>query len=99
MKTYRIIISDNAWNDISDISNYISSVSSEANAQMVIRRIFDKLATFKTFPKRNIIYGHDEKGRTLRATMAGKYRIIYHVSDSEVWIARIVSRASNYINL
>ena len=93
MKKYKVVFSELAKNDLTNIYNFVTDVSSEENAILVISRIAKQVTNLNAFPERSesVIKGKD--GELIRVTISGKYRIFYYVNKKtkEVVIARIMN--------
>lgn len=98
MREYSVVISPEAERDLWEIRGYVAEVSSEANAEFVIERLKAKADTFNFAPERNEIVGTDTRGRSVRATTTGRYRLVYIVKrdEHEVVISRVFSVGRDY---
>ena len=92
MKRFKIVLSKKAEKDIENIYSYISDTFSEQDAIIVITKIYKKIMLLDVFPERTEPFEKDKNGQDLRATISGRYRVIYVVekSKSKVFIARIL---------
>lgn len=97
MRKYKIVFAKEAKEDLKNIRVYVERVSSVQNANMVTKRIAKKIRSFNVFPERSEIFDENGSGLLLRATISGKYRIIYAVKKQtkEVVIVRIISASQD----
>ena len=89
MKQYKIQYADEASLDLQNIFEFIRDISFEWNAKRVLARIERHIVSFRNFPERDEIIGEISGGRKLRATISGKYRILYYV-DKDNGVVQIV---------
>ncbi|MBX9783614.1 MAG: type II toxin-antitoxin system RelE/ParE family toxin [Chitinophagaceae bacterium] len=89
MVKLRIIIDDAAGQSLKEAYNYIKKDSLQ-NAQKVVSEIRD---SFKQLAEKPLLHAPDkyrlDKNPSFRAYEIHKYRISYHVGDSEIRIIRI----------
>lgn len=93
MKKYEIVFSELAKKDLTNIYNYVTDISSEENAVLVISRIAKQVAKLDVFPERSESFIKGKDGELVRVTISGRYRIFHYVDKKtkKVVIARIVS--------
>lgn len=98
MREYDVRITEDARSDLHSIYQYVVKVSFVENAELVKDRIIQKLESFRYAPERSGVVGVDQHGWNIRSTSAGRYRILYAVSQEtrEVFIARILGIGRDY---
>lgn len=97
MKEYKVVFSERATERLEDIYDYVCAASlTRWVARQVITEIEQKVRSLNTFPKRDEIY-KVINGYEYRFTHAGKYRIVYRVSDEDgiVYITSIMHVKQN----
>lgn len=101
MQEYSIVIAQAAKADLRNIYQYVKEISSAYDAEHVIRHLAEKINSFNFFPERTEPFARDQHGRPLRATVSGRYRVIYIVKREthEVIIVRVVSVAQDFKEL
>ena len=92
---YKVSMSDEANDDIKNISNYLE----EKIFNKVMKQIDTYIENLTYMPKihRRIIYQR-EPGREYRRIVCGKYIIIYKIIKKEIIILRIFNQRENYLN-
>lgn len=89
-KKYKVNISHNAQNDIEHIFYYIAADSTN-NAKKFILELEEKIFSLDTFPERfayipeNLYFGTNYRHITYK-----KYRVIYKINNSSVYILRVI---------
>ncbi len=89
-KKYKINISHNAQNDTEHIFYYIAADSNN-NAKKFIIELEEKIFSLDTFPERfayipeNLYFGTNYRHITHK-----KYRVIYKIDNSSVYILRVI---------
>ena len=93
MKKFKIVFSELAKKDLTNIYNYVTDISSEENAVLVVDRIAKRIAGLDVFPERSEGFKVGEDGELIRVTISGRYRAFYYVDKKaqKVVIARIMS--------
>ncbi len=88
-KKFDILITKTARLDIEDIYNYISQDSIE-NAAKFINEIEKKIYSLQPLPERNPTIPENEYfGTSYRHLSFGNYRIIYRISEKNIFVLRI----------
>ncbi len=92
---YKINMSDEANDDIKNISNYLE----EKLFNKVMKQINTYIDNLRYMPKihRRIIYQR-EPDREYRRIVCGKYIIIYKIIKNDIIILRIFNQKENYLN-
>ena len=89
-KKYKVSISQNTQNDLEHIFAYISG-DSIANAKKFILEMEKKIHNLETYPERfTFIPENLYLQGSYRHMIHKKYRIIYRISGSHVYIMRII---------
>jgi addiction module RelE/StbE family toxin len=87
-----IVITESAYDDLSDIETYISQ-DSELIARNFINKIFDKIDQLYKYPTSGK-FVPEIADRSIRELLLNKYRIIYQiVDDKNINVLRIVHGA------
>lgn len=90
----KLIWTDQAINDLSDIGDYIAE-NSEKYAKLTIEKLFEKTNLLKTFPQAGRIVP-EKNEENIRELIEGNYRIIYEiVSPNQINILTIYHSARN----
>jgi addiction module RelE/StbE family toxin len=77
----KLIWTDQAINDLSDIGDYIAE-NSEKYATLTVKKLFERPEILKTFPQAGrIVPEKNERG--LRELTEGNYRIIYEIVSAD----------------
>lgn len=84
----KIILTDQALEDLEEIENYVSRSSVKIGRELVLK-FFDKFELIASFPEMGRIVP-EFKNSYIREIFQSKYRIIYLVSDQNVEIIRII---------
>ncbi len=88
-KTYKVHIANTAKMDLSEIFEYISS-SNPKRAVTFIKELERNILSLKKFPERNPMIQENFYFNTdYRHLIYKKYRIIYRVSQEDVFIMKI----------
>ena len=77
----KLIWTDQAINDLSDIGDYIAE-NSETYAKLTVQRLFDRAQILKTFSLSGRMVP-EKNEETLRELIEGSYRIIYEVVSAD----------------
>ena len=92
-KKYKVNLTQNAQNDLEHIFYFISSDSIN-NAANFLLELEQKVYSLDTFPERNPLIPENEFfGTEYRHLIYKKYRIIYRITESSVFILRIIHGA------
>lgn len=89
-KVFKVCISQNAQDDLRHIFSYIAE-DNVSNAKVFVSELEEKINSLSTMPERtshipeNIFFGTD-----YRQLIHGKYRVIYRIDKSEIYILRVV---------
>jgi len=88
-KKYKINITNLAQDDLEHIYYYIAS-DNKSKASQFILELEKKIYSLEVFPERNALIPENEFiNSDYRHLIHGKYRIIYRIADSNVYILRI----------
>ena len=77
----KLIWSDQAIADLSDIGDYIAE-NSEMYAKLTVKKLFERPEILKTYPQAGRIVP-EKNVENLRELIEGNYRIIYEVVSTE----------------
>ncbi len=77
----KLIWTDQAINDLSDIGDYISE-NSEKYAKLTVKQLFERTDLLKAFPQAGRIVP-EKNEENLRELIEGNYRIIYEIVSAE----------------
>lgn len=91
MSTYKVVWTDFALSELKKIHKYISDkAKSNVPADNVIARIFDKVDSLEHSPE---AFQEEqflkENGIKARYIVMGRYKIIYHLKDSTVYVTDV----------
>ena len=91
MTKYKVIITNNAKNDIKAIRNYIAldNTLASKNFLLVLRKIFIHLANYPKIGKKQPNYIFTEN--VYCHTMKWGYSILYSVENKNIYILRILT--------
>lgn len=90
----KLIWTDSAINDLTDIGNYIAE-SSEKYAKLTLQKLFECVDILKTFPKSGRVVP-EKNEENVRELIEGNYRIIYEiVSVHQINILAVYHSARN----
>jgi toxin ParE1/3/4 len=84
----KVILTEQALEDLEEIENYVSKSSVKIGRTLILK-FFDKFELIASFPEMGRIVP-EFKNTSLREIFQSKYRIIYHVTDQNVEILRII---------
>lgn len=99
---YKILITQRAYDDLTNISNYINFNLYEPNtSERVLEKIDKKINSLRFMPHRFTKINNYKLGTTIRKCYSGNYVIIYSVDDSKrlVIILNIIYGKRDWINL
>lgn len=83
-----------AWHDLEQVVDYISQ-DSKLKAAEVTQEIFDSVERLSDFPRQGR-YVPELTDSPYREILVFNYRIIYRVSNSQVYLIAIVHTARNF---
>ena len=102
-KNYTVVITDSAYQDLRDISNYISKdLLDPEKAKEVIRKIANNISTLEQMPKRNPIVKDERLALSgIRTLFVVGHIVFYNLdkSSSFVIIIRILYKRKNWVEL
>jgi len=87
---FKVFITQNAQDDLTHIFSYIAEDNIN-NAKVFVTELEEKINTLSTLPERashipeNIFFGTD-----YRQLIHGKYRVIYRIDKSRIYVLRVV---------
>lgn len=84
----KVILTEQALEDLEEIENYVSK-SSVKMGRLLVSKFFDKFELIASFPEMGRIIP-EFKNSYLREIFQSKYRIIYLVTDQNIEILRII---------
>ena len=92
-KTYEVNLTQHAQNDLEKIFYYIAADSIN-NASRFVLELEKKVYSLETFPERHPFIPENEFfGTDYRHLIYKKYRIIYRIIESSVFVLRIIHGA------
>ena len=92
-KKYKVNLTQHAQNDLERIFYYITA-DSISNAANFVLELEKKVYSLDTFPERQPLIPENEFfGTDYRHLIYKKYRIIYRITESSVFILRIIHGA------
>ena len=89
---YKVYLTQDAYDDLNDIYQYIRATDSNANADYVLDKIETTFVKLSQFPERGH-YPHELKElgiKEYREVLFKPYRIIYRIISKKVYIYCIV---------
>lgn len=94
---YRVILSDNAYTDLENISLYIASESSSIQTAIKYKNyLLNKIQSLNIFPKRYRVFRVSRnKKLEYRSFPIDNYLIIYYLKGNKVYIDRIFHNKRN----
>lgn len=93
LKTYKVLLTRQAQNDLAEIYEYIAADSLE-NAITFVQAIEEKVFSLTTMPERAaMIPENSVLGSRYRHLPHGRYRIIFRIKDKRVVVLRIIHGA------
>lgn len=98
MNKYKLIITDNAKNDIKAIQKYIAldNILASKNFLLVLKKIFIHLANYPKMGKKQPNYVFDKN--VYCHTMKWGYSILYSVENENIYILRILTGYQDILN-
>ena len=92
-KTYKVLLSRHAQNDLAEIYDYIGADSPQ-NATTFILALEEKILSLAIFPKRvPLIPENILLGTNYRHLIHGKYRVIFRIQAEIVVVLRVIHGA------
>jgi addiction module RelE/StbE family toxin len=92
-KKRQVVISEDAKRDVQGIRDYIARDRTGAAAKW-LQEFQRQARSLATFPLRfEVIPEAEEVGASFRHVVFGSYRIIYHVTENQVAVLRVVHGA------
>ena len=92
-RTYKVNLTQHAQNDLEKIFYYIADDSIN-NASRFVLELEKKVYSLETFPERHPFIPENEFfGTDYRHLIYKKYRIIYRIIESSVFVLRIIHGA------
>lgn len=97
MKTYTVVITATAMEDIKNIYYYIrTTLNAPIAAQKQYKHITESIQSLSTFPERiKPISSANSYGLLLRRIISNNYSIFFVIHDSQVEIIRVLYSASD----
>ena len=91
---YKVIVSDQAEQDLNNIYSYIyNELKSKASAERIASQLRRTMVELSMMPKRFRVYPLEPwSSREIRSVSVGNYMMFFLVKDAnaEVWVTRIV---------
>ena len=101
MKKYRLAVTDNVWDSLSKISNYITSVASESLALKYTDQLLDEIRELSNpLPANAMQYSQWQTAKQLHPkakrliTKNRKWNIIFHIDGQFVVIDGIIATSN-----
>lgn len=89
-KVFKVFITQNAQDDLRHNFSYIAE-DNVSNARVFVSELEEKINTLSTLPERaSHIPENNFFGTDYRQLIHGKYRVIYRIDKSEIYILRVV---------
>lgn len=100
MKQYRVLITDEALNDMESIYEYIADeLLAPDTAMGQYNRIADAIETLEQMPERiKLMESEPEKTRGLRKLIVDNYAVFFIIEDDAVIVANVLYGASDIEN-
>ena len=100
MKQYRVLITDEALNDMESIYEYIAEeLLAPDTAMGQYNRIADAIETLDQMPERiKLMESEPEKTRGLRKLIVDNYAVFFIVEDDTVIVSNVLYGASDIEN-
>ena len=89
MESFRVIWTEEAWKDLQHIVLHVR-IDSEVAAQKVKLGILEAVFSLSYLPKRHPVYLTGREGAEYRFLRKWNYRIIYRLSELNVFVFRIM---------
>ena len=98
MKSYEVMITDEALSDMDKIYDYIAGeLLSPENAAEQYDRIADALLTLNAFPERNrVLDSPREREMGLRMLLVDNYCVFYCIRQNRVFVTDVLYGACDY---
>ena len=100
MKQYRVLVTDEALNDMESIYEYIAEELLAPNTAMgQYNRIADAIETLDQMPERiKLMESEPEKTRGLRKLIVDNYAVFFIIADDIVIVTNVLYGASDIEN-
>ena len=100
MKQYRVLITDEALNDMESIYEYIADeLLAPDTAMGQYNRIADAIETLEQMPERiKLMESEPEKTRGLRKLIVDNYAVFFIIEDDAVIVTNVLYGASDIEN-
>ena len=100
MKQYRVLVTDEALNDMESIYEYIAEELLAPNTAMgQYNRIADAIETLDQMPERiKLMESEPEKTRGLRKLIVDNYAVFFIIEDDTVIVTNVLYGASDIEN-
>ncbi len=100
MKQYRILITDEALNDMESIYEYIASALLAPDTAIgQYNRIADAIETLDQMPERiKVMESEPERARELRRLIVDNYAVFFFIADDAVIVTNVLYGASDIEN-
>ncbi len=96
----KIVLTAGAKNDLAEIKQYISeTLDNSAAAVRIVAGITKKLHGLERFPEMGALLKAEENIVGYRYLICGNYMVFYHISDSSVFVDRVLYGRRNYLSL
>lgn len=91
-KHYKVILTECAFQQIQEISFYISKVlSAPETARECIKKIYRQISLLKSMPRRHALLDMEPwHSRGIRKTAVQNFLIYYWVDETTVWITAVI---------
>jgi len=91
-----VIWTQNATDEIVRIAEYLERYS-EYYASMIVKRLYEKVAVLKQFPKLGRVISEMQEDQ-YRELIEGNYRIMYEILDEEIILIQRVPHSSRFFH-
>lgn len=90
---YRIVITDEASQDLDEIMDYIA-IDNLVRAESFVDELLDEIRSLKTLARRCPVAPESgRRGYEMRHLIHGHYRILFTIKDTQVIILRVIHGA------
>lgn len=93
----RVAWTETAWRDLEHVADYIAE-DSPGYAAALVRRIRDQSGSLDEFAERGRIVPELDQP-TVRELVVGTYRLIYEISEADVYVLGLIHGARDLVAL
>lgn len=93
MKRFNILLTDEARKDLDDIMAYIA-LDAPRRAETYVDELLNEIRSLTSMPKRCAVAPESgRRGYEMRHLIYGRYRILFTIKESDVYILRVIHSA------